>query len=167
MSILAFFSLLDSTIKINFPSFFRRTIPLRGFLPRADPEEKAGSLVPCVQEGEPHGGRIPGRHGVHLGPAAHHRVVLQRLPWYVEAPAGQGGCPPGLGCPRRRRRRHPQHLGQLAVPRELGIDHGLSAPEGGSLLFTSCYVANDSTLFTLAKALPGCHIFSDAGNSLV
>lgn len=28
-----------------------------------------------------------------------------------------------------------------------------------ALLFTSCFVANDSTLFTLAKALPGaCHI---------
>lgn len=34
----------------------------------------------------------------------------------------------------------------------------------GALLFTSCFVANDSTLFTLAKAVPGCHIFSDAGN---
>ncbi|CAO1412861.1 unnamed protein product [Diamesa serratosioi] len=34
----------------------------------------------------------------------------------------------------------------------------------GALLFTSCYVANDSTLFTLARALPNCHIFSDAGN---
>lgn len=33
-----------------------------------------------------------------------------------------------------------------------------------ALLFTSCYVANDSTLFTLAKMLPGCHIFSDEGN---
>ncbi|KAG1680527.1 5-aminolevulinate synthase, nonspecific, mitochondrial [Nymphon striatum] len=33
-----------------------------------------------------------------------------------------------------------------------------------ALLFTSCYVANDSTLFTLAKHLPGCHIFSDSGN---
>ncbi|KAJ8679501.1 hypothetical protein QAD02_015288 [Eretmocerus hayati] len=32
------------------------------------------------------------------------------------------------------------------------------------LLFSSCFVANDSTLFTLAKSLPGCHIFSDAGN---
>ncbi|XP_011312469.1 5-aminolevulinate synthase, erythroid-specific, mitochondrial [Fopius arisanus] len=32
------------------------------------------------------------------------------------------------------------------------------------LVFTSCFVANDSTLFTLAKRLPGCHIFSDAGN---
>lgn len=34
----------------------------------------------------------------------------------------------------------------------------------GALVFTSCYVANDTTLFTLAKILPGCHIFSDAGN---
>lgn len=33
-----------------------------------------------------------------------------------------------------------------------------------ALLFSSCYVANDSTLFTLAKLLPGCEIFSDAGN---
>ncbi|XP_068147087.1 5-aminolevulinate synthase, erythroid-specific, mitochondrial [Drosophila tropicalis] len=33
-----------------------------------------------------------------------------------------------------------------------------------ALLFTSCFVANDSTLFTLAKLLPGCEIFSDAGN---
>ncbi|XP_055313971.1 5-aminolevulinate synthase, erythroid-specific, mitochondrial [Sitodiplosis mosellana] len=33
-----------------------------------------------------------------------------------------------------------------------------------ALVFTSCYVANDTTLFTLAKQLPGCHIFSDAGN---
>jgi len=33
-----------------------------------------------------------------------------------------------------------------------------------ALVFTSCYVANDTTLFTLAKHLPGCHIFSDAGN---
>lgn len=32
------------------------------------------------------------------------------------------------------------------------------------LLFTSCFVANDSTLFTLGKMLPGCEIFSDAGN---
>lgn len=33
-----------------------------------------------------------------------------------------------------------------------------------ALLFTSCFVANDSTLFTLAKMLPDCLIFSDAGN---
>jgi 5-aminolevulinate synthase len=34
----------------------------------------------------------------------------------------------------------------------------------GALIFSSCYVANDCTLFTLAKLLPNCHIFSDAGN---
>jgi len=39
----------------------------------------------------------------------------------------------------------------------------LHAKEAG-LVFTSCYVANDTTLFTLARKLPGCHIFSDAGN---
>ena len=33
-----------------------------------------------------------------------------------------------------------------------------------ALLFTSCYVANDTTLFTMAKMLPNCHILSDAGN---
>ncbi|XP_031681665.1 5-aminolevulinate synthase, nonspecific, mitochondrial isoform X3 [Oncorhynchus kisutch] len=33
-----------------------------------------------------------------------------------------------------------------------------------ALLFTSCFVANDSTLFTLAKMVPGCEIYSDAGN---
>jgi 5-aminolevulinate synthase len=33
-----------------------------------------------------------------------------------------------------------------------------------ALLFTSCYVANDTTLYTMAKMLPHCHILSDAGN---
>lgn len=31
-------------------------------------------------------------------------------------------------------------------------------------MFTSCYVANDATLSTLASKLPGCVIFSDASN---
>lgn len=33
-----------------------------------------------------------------------------------------------------------------------------------ALLFSSCYVANDSTLFTLLKLIPDCQVFSDAGN---
>ncbi|XP_075253959.1 5-aminolevulinate synthase-like isoform X2 [Convolutriloba macropyga] len=33
-----------------------------------------------------------------------------------------------------------------------------------ALIFTSCYVANDTTLFTLPKLLPGCEIYSDEGN---
>lgn len=32
------------------------------------------------------------------------------------------------------------------------------------LVFTSCFVANDSTLFTLGKMVPGLHIISDEGN---
>ncbi|KAB7505862.1 5-aminolevulinate synthase, nonspecific, mitochondrial [Armadillidium nasatum] len=47
-----------------------------------------------------------------------------------------------------------------ALEAKLAAIHGQEA----ALLFTSCFVANDSTLFTLAKALPGCHIFSDEGN---
>ncbi|KAJ8384186.1 hypothetical protein AAFF_G00208040 [Aldrovandia affinis] len=46
------------------------------------------------------------------------------------------------------------------LERELADLHGKDA----ALLFTSCFVANDSTLFTLAKMLPGCEIYSDAGN---
>ena len=33
-----------------------------------------------------------------------------------------------------------------------------------ALLFSSCYIANDSTLITLGKHLPDIQIFSDAGN---
>jgi 5-aminolevulinate synthase len=33
-----------------------------------------------------------------------------------------------------------------------------------ALLFTSCYVANETTLYTLGQILPNCHIISDSGN---
>ncbi|KAL8212357.1 UNVERIFIED_CONTAM: 5-aminolevulinate synthase, nonspecific, mitochondrial [Gekko kuhli] len=46
------------------------------------------------------------------------------------------------------------------LEQELADLHGKDA----ALLFSSCFVANDSTLFTLAKMLPGCEIYSDAGN---
>lgn len=48
----------------------------------------------------------------------------------------------------------------IMLEKQLALLHKKEA----GLLFTSCFVANDSTLFTLAKRLPGCHIFSDAGN---
>ncbi len=34
----------------------------------------------------------------------------------------------------------------------------------GSLVFTSGYVANDATISTLVKMLPGCEVFSDELN---
>lgn len=46
------------------------------------------------------------------------------------------------------------------LEKQLGRLHQKEA----GLVFSSCYVANDSTLFTLARLIPDCHIFSDAGN---
>lgn len=48
----------------------------------------------------------------------------------------------------------------VALEKELAQLHQKDA----ALVFSSCFVANDSTLFTLAKMLPGCEIYSDAGN---
>ncbi len=47
-----------------------------------------------------------------------------------------------------------------ALENSLADWHGKEA----GLIFTSCYVANDTTLFTLGNQLPGCIIFSDRGN---
>uniref|UniRef100_A0A1W7RJU8 5-aminolevulinate synthase n=1 Tax=Agkistrodon contortrix contortrix TaxID=8713 RepID=A0A1W7RJU8_AGKCO len=46
------------------------------------------------------------------------------------------------------------------LEKELADLHGKDA----ALLFSSCFVANDSTLFTLARMLPDCEIYSDSGN---
>lgn len=48
----------------------------------------------------------------------------------------------------------------VQLERELADLHGKEQ----ALLFTSAYVANDATLSTLAKLLPGCVIFSDEKN---
>jgi len=54
--------------------------------------------------------------------------------------------------------------GNSLLHEKLESDLAALHQKDAALLFTSCFVANDSTLFTLAKALPGCHIFSDEGN---
>ena len=48
----------------------------------------------------------------------------------------------------------------VELERELSDLHGKEA----ALLFTSAYVANDTTLATLQRLLPGCVVFSDENN---
>jgi len=54
--------------------------------------------------------------------------------------------------------------GNSLLHEELEAELASLHKKDGALVFTSCYVANDTTLFTLAKQIPGCEIFSDAGN---
>src|SRR5262245_35791946 len=52
------------------------------------------------------------------------------------------------------------NIAHVALERELATLHGKEA----ALVFTSGYVANETTLQTLGTALPGCEIYSDALN---
>lgn len=65
------------------------------------------------------------------------------------------GC--GAGGTRNIAGNHTLHL---ALEDELASLHRKPA----ALVFSSCYVANDSTLATLGSKLPGCVYFSDASN---
>jgi 5-aminolevulinate synthase len=52
------------------------------------------------------------------------------------------------------------NIAHVALERELATLHGKEA----ALVFTSGYVANETTLQTLGASLPGCEIYSDALN---
>jgi len=86
----------------------------------------------------------------YLGMSSHPRIVQSIMDTLRKHGSGAGGTRNISGTSKFH----------VDLEHELADLHGKDA----ALLFTSCFVANDSTLFTLAKMLPGCEIYSDAGN---
>ncbi|XP_062891413.1 5-aminolevulinate synthase, erythroid-specific, mitochondrial-like isoform X2 [Mobula hypostoma] len=86
----------------------------------------------------------------YLGMSRHPRVLKAIMETLQQHGAGAGGTRNISGTSKFH----------VDLERELASLHRKDA----ALLFSSCFVANDSTLFTLAKMLPGCEIYSDAGN---
>lgn len=86
----------------------------------------------------------------YLGMSRHPRVVQTIMDTLGKHGSGAGGTRNISGTSKFH----------VDLEHELADLHGKDA----ALLFTSCFVANDSTLFTLAKMMPGCEIYSDAGN---
>ncbi|XP_075966926.1 5-aminolevulinate synthase, non-specific, mitochondrial isoform X1 [Anarhichas minor] len=86
----------------------------------------------------------------YLGMSRHPRVVQSIMETLQKHGSGAGGTRNISGTSKFH----------VELEQELADLHKKNA----ALLFTSCFVANDSTLFTLAKLLPGCEIYSDAGN---
>lgn len=86
----------------------------------------------------------------YLGMSRHPRIVGSIMDTLRRHGAGAGGTRNISGTSKFH----------VDLENELADLHGKDA----ALLFSSCFVANDSTLFTLAKMLPGCEIYSDAGN---
>ncbi|KAF0034484.1 hypothetical protein F2P81_012242 [Scophthalmus maximus] len=86
----------------------------------------------------------------YLGMSRHPRVVQSIMDNLRKHGSGAGGTRNISGTSKFH----------VELEQELADLHNKDA----ALLFTSCFVANDSTLFTLAKMLPGCEIYSDAGN---
>lgn len=86
----------------------------------------------------------------YLGMSSHPRVRQAIIGALDEYGAGSGGTR--------------NIAGNSPVHEQLELELADLHQKEAALLFSSCYVANDSTLFTLLKLIPDCQVFSDAGN---
>ncbi|ODM87630.1 5-aminolevulinate synthase, erythroid-specific, mitochondrial [Orchesella cincta] len=134
---------LPSTKQLRKPS--HDVFDYEQFFPGSDSKEEGGSFYRVFKKGSPLRHEFPHGERVQLGERP--ITVCEALELHG---AGAGGTRNISG----------NTLFHEQLETELASLHQKPA----ALLFTSCYVANDSTLFTLARSLPGCHIFSDAGN---